>query len=226
MSMNTYLTKPSWSIFLVFTVVPCCTSATIQIHIKTLSGTVKAAASFSDTKQRWLQLVLVWTTTSSSSSFSVYPAISLRFTIFGEIFEYVTIFQSNHRGSHILSSWMMHAGCVFEANIHQSGTWMSGPLSLRDEMHVCADWTSVCTLSWKNSLGNGVRTHVNSKGKITSTARPRGRLNPWCCIMKDSQPNTLPTELFPPQDDHWGHCHDVSYFTSTSTFSLDENSIK
>ena len=56
---------------------------------------------------------------SSSAS----PAISLGFTIFGEIFAYVTVFVlSNHRGSHIPTSWMVHAGCVFVAGIHPSRT--------------------------------------------------------------------------------------------------------
>ena len=52
----------------------------------------------------------------------------------------------------------------------------------------------------KEFLGNGVRTHINSKGKIplTGTILLRGAWNPRRCIMKDSQPNTLPTELFRP----------------------------
>ena len=47
----------------------------------------------------------------------------------------------------------------------------------------------------KEFLGNGVRTHVNSKGKIPST---RGSEDGQTCdcIMQDSEPNTLPTELF------------------------------
>ena len=53
-------------------------------------------------------------------------ARSLRFTILGEIFAYVTVFQSNHWGSHILSSWMVHAGCDFVTGIHPSRTRMSG----------------------------------------------------------------------------------------------------
>ena len=44
----------------------------------------------------------------------------------------------------------------------------------------------------KKLLGTGVRSHVNSKGKIPST---RG-LNPQHCIMQDSEPDTLLTELF------------------------------
>ena len=30
---------------------------------------------------------------------------------------YVVIFLSNHRGSHIPFSWMVHAGCVFVAGL-------------------------------------------------------------------------------------------------------------
>ena len=41
-------------------------------------------------------------------------------------------------------------------------------LSPCDGMHVCTDYTSVYTLIQK-SFGNGVRTHVISKGKIPST---------------------------------------------------------
>ena len=67
---------------------------------------------------------------SYHSSFSAFPVWSLGFTIFGEIFVYVALFYSNHRGSHIPSSWLVHAGCVFcccfFADIHLSMTWMSG----------------------------------------------------------------------------------------------------
>ena len=58
---------------------------------------------------------------------SVFPAISLRFTIFGEIFEHVAFlsfffFSSDHRGSHIPSSQIVHAECIFVAGIHPSKT--------------------------------------------------------------------------------------------------------
>ena len=46
--------------------------------------------------------------------------------LLGEIFAYVTVFSSNHKGSHIPSSWMVRAGCVFVAGIHPSRTWTSG----------------------------------------------------------------------------------------------------
>ena len=57
---------------------------------------------------------------SASSSSSAFPAISLGFTSFGEIFAFVTIFESNHRGSHILFLWMVHTRCVLVAGIHMS----------------------------------------------------------------------------------------------------------
>ena len=69
---------------------------------------------------------------TSSSAFS---AISLGFTFLCEIFTYVTVsfffffffffffLESNHRSSQIPSSWMVHAGCVFVAGIHQSSAF-------------------------------------------------------------------------------------------------------
>ena len=54
-------------------------------------------------------------------------------------------------------------------------------------MHVCTDYTSIYTLICK-FLGNGVRIHVNSKGKIPSTRKilPRGGSNPQRCITQDT----------------------------------------
>ena len=40
--------------------------------------------------------------------------------------------------------------------------------------------------------------HVNSKGKIPLYWKLRGGLNRRCCIMQNSEPNTLLTELFKP----------------------------
>ena len=42
------------------------------------------------------------------------------------ICDFFFFLQSNHRSSHIPSSRMMHAGCVFVVGIHPSRTWMSG----------------------------------------------------------------------------------------------------
>ena len=50
----------------------------------------------------------------------------------------------------------------------------------------------------KEFLGNGVRTHVNSKGKIPATGGSEEGGTCDACIMQDSKPNTLPAELFQP----------------------------
>ena len=53
----------------------------------------------------------------------------------------------------------------------------------------------------KEFLGNGVRTRVNFKRQIPSIGGKnllRGESNPRRCIKQDSEPNTLPTELFRP----------------------------
>ena len=70
-------------------------------------------------------------------------------------------------------------------------------LSPCDEMHVCTDKTSVYTLIRKSFGGNGVWTHVNSKGKIPSTGKfPHRRIEP--ATLWTASPNTT-NELFRPQ---------------------------
>ena len=54
------------------------------------------------------------------SSSSCSPAVSLGFTILGEIFAYVTVFVCLIQP--VLSSWMAHAGCVFVGGIHPCRT--------------------------------------------------------------------------------------------------------
>ena len=53
----------------------------------------------------------------------------------------------------------------------------------------------------KEFFGNGVRTHVTSKGKIHSTEKIilRGESNPRHCIKQDSERNTLPMSYSSPQ---------------------------
>ena len=54
----------------------------------------------------------------------------------------------------------------------------------------------------KDLEGNGVRTHVNCKGKkTTSTGKIllRGGSNPRRCIEQDNEPNTLPTSYSGPR---------------------------
>ena len=55
-------------------------------------------------------------------------------------------FLSSHWGSHILFSWMMHAGCVFVVGIHASSTRMSGSLESVRRNACVRDQTPVYTL--------------------------------------------------------------------------------
>ena len=116
-------------------------------------------------------------------------------------------FFSNYCGNHISSSWMVHAGCVFVAGIHLSRTWMSGSFeSMRWNACVHRLHLGWCS-HLKEFLGNGVRTPVNSKGKILCTGKIllRGGSNPWRYIKQDSEPNIQPTELFQPLGKEWKH---------------------
>ena len=80
--------------------------------------------------------------------------------LFCEIFDYVALFQSNHRGSHIPSLWMVHAGCVFVASIHLWRTWMSGSCESA-QWNACVHRLDLGLYSHlKEFWGNGVRTSV------------------------------------------------------------------
>ena len=70
-------------------------------------------------------------------------------------------------------------------------------LSPCDGMHVYTDKTSVYTLIPKSFLGNGVRTHVNSKGKIP-LPEAQTRFEPATLHHPGQRANTLPTRLFWP----------------------------
>ena len=105
--------------------------------------------------------------------------------------------KSNYRGSHTPSSWLVHAECVFVTGIHPSRTWMSGSLDFL-RWNACVHGLDLGLYSHPNEfLGSGVRTHVNSKGKINYQRIKRGS-NQRRCITQDSEPYTLPTELFRP----------------------------
>ena len=97
-------------------------------------------------------------------------------------------------GSRIPSSWTVHAGCVLLPAFTCLG-------------HGCQDLLSPCNgivhrlglglySHPKEFWGNGVRTHVNSTGKNPLYQKLRGGSNLRRCITQDSEPNTLPTELF------------------------------
>ena len=69
---------------------------------------------------------------------------------------------------------MVHAGYVFVVGIHSSSTWMSGSLeSVR--WNACVHGPDLGLYSHPKEFGgNGVRTHVNPKGKISSTGGSEG----------------------------------------------------
>ena len=127
-------------------------------------------------------------------------AISLGFTILGEIFAYVAVFESNRWGGHIPSLCVVHAGCVFVASIHLSGTWMSGSFE--------SLWWNASvhrldlgfSLIQKSFLGNGVRIPVNSKGKIPSTGLnfPQWRIKPTTLHQAGQRTQHFTSELFRP----------------------------
>ena len=74
---------------------------------------------------------------------------------------------------------MVRAGCAFVAGIHPSRTWTSGSFeSVR--WNACVHRLDLGLYSHpKEFLGNGVWTHVNSKGKIPSTGKcPQRRIEP------------------------------------------------
>ena len=94
----------------------------------------------------------------------------------------------------------MHAGCVFVAGNYTSRMWRSESFKSA-RWNACVNRLDLSLYSHPKAFwGNGVRTHVNSKGKIPSTGKNllREESNPRCCIKQDSEPNTLPTELFWP----------------------------
>ena len=93
------------------------------------------------------------------------------------------------------------APLVFVASTHPSRTWTPRSFeSVRWSAYMSAQtWTDLYSHP-KEIWGNGVRTHLNSKGKIpyTGVILPRGVSNPQRCMKQDSEPNTLPTRYFGP----------------------------
>ena len=102
-------------------------------------------------------------------------------------------FSPNHWSSHFrLRGWCMLG--VLVAGTHPPRTWTSGSFeSVR--WNACVHRLDLGLYSHpKEFRGIGVRTHVNSKGKIPSTGNilPRGGSNPRHCIKQDSEPSALP----------------------------------
>ena len=93
---------------------------------------------------------------------------------------------------------MVRAQCVFVAGIHPSRTSMSGSFeSVR--WNACVQRLDLGLYSHpKEFRGNIDRTHVNSKGKVLSTGGSEEDRTRLAASRKDSEPNTLPSELFRP----------------------------
>ena len=139
------------------------------------------SANFTDVLGFSFQAVVYGIFLSQSSGVFLFSFFSFFFCIpqldlwsspfWDESFACVTVFYPNHWGSHIPSSWMVHAGCIFVAGIRLSRTWMSGSFE--------SLWWNACVHRLglglyshpKEFLENGIRTHVNSKGKIPSTRK-------------------------------------------------------
>ena len=92
---------------------------------------------------------------------------------------------------------MVHVGCVVVASIHPCRTWMSGSFESMG-WNACMHRLDLGLYSYPTKFGgNGVRTHVNSKGKIPSTrGSEEGRI--YGTASRTSGSPTLPTELFQP----------------------------
>ena len=130
----------------------------------------------------------------TSSSSSVFPAISLGFSIFGEIFVWL-FFQSNHRGSYI-RGWCM-LGVILLLAFTRLGHECQDLLSLCHERYVCRLDLSLYS-HLKELQGIKSELMLTPCEKSLSTGSLWGRSNLPCSIMQDSKPNTQMTELFWP----------------------------
>ena len=108
----------------------CCKAAQSQCAVCKKSGTYQMTWSpaYVNKWDRNILLKTIMFRGALSESLSVFffffclPCYFYGVHHLGEIFAFVTISWSNHTGSHILSSRMVHAGCVFVASIHLSRT--------------------------------------------------------------------------------------------------------
>ena len=105
---------------------------------------------------------------STSFFFFCVPSYISEFHHFGWGFCVCDRFFNPAIESHILSSWMVHAGCVFVAGIHLSRTWTSGSFESM-QCNACVHRLDLGLYShWKGVWGNGVRICVYSMGKLPS----------------------------------------------------------
>ena len=151
----------------------------------------------------WLEAKTCWTHFPHTIPFLLLrcPTIPLGFTILGEMFAYVTIFNATIKVvTFCLRGWLVHAGCVFVGamhplvhagcvfvgamhpleharcvfvvDMHPSRTWMSGSFEPM-QWNACEHRLDLGSYSHpKEFWGNGVRTHVNSNTASSRTAGP------------------------------------------------------
>ena len=87
---------------------------------------------------------------------------------------------------------------VFVAGNHPSKTWISG--SFESELEcMCAQTRPRFILSSKRVFWGGMEseTMLTPRENFPLPEAQR-KFEPWCCITQDSEPNTLPSELFRP----------------------------
>ena len=129
------------------------------------------------------------------------PAICQEFTILSEIFlRIVTVFESNHEVVPFrLRGWYM-LGVFLLPAFTRLGHGGQDLLSSCDGLHVCTDQTSVYTLIQRHFGGMESKPVLTPEKKcpLPEFVFLRGGSNPGRCITQDSEPNTLPTELFRP----------------------------
>ena len=95
-----------------------------------------------------------------------------------------------------LRGWWLLGACFLPAFTH---LWheCQDRLSPYNGMHMCTDYTSVYTLIWKGFREWSPNT-CKLQGKVPLYQRLRARFNTQNSITQDSEPNTLPAELFWP----------------------------
>ena len=137
---------------------------------------------------------------SLTSSSSLFPAISLGFTIFwGRFLCMWRFFNPSIQVVTVrLRGWCM-LGVFSVTDIHPSRSWISGSWVHAMEC-MCAQTRPQFILSSKRVFREWSQNPCWLQAKNSLYQRLRGGSNPQHCITQDSEPNTLPTELFRPRE--------------------------
>ena len=112
----------------------------------------------------------------------------------------MTFFQSSHWGSHILSLWMVHTGCVFVASIHPSRTWMSGSFEFV-RWNACVHRLDLGLYSHPKEFGGGIESESMLTPRENSLCRknsPQRRIEPMMLHQAGQRAQHTTNELFQP----------------------------